>query len=137
MNFTDTTLGVNYLVNKGYPCVAWITRLKVCMVANYKYYSTSNSYSQSSDISPIPVLTIDNLNNEDSIKSSRILLKNKGGIYSFINTVNGNQYIGSAKDLYLRLNEHLNNKKSNLALQKAFTKYGLDKFKFCINKNIC
>ena len=96
-----------------------------------------NSYSQSSDISPIPVLTIDNLNNEDSIKSSRILLKNKGGIYSFINTVNGNQYIGSAKDLYFRLNEHLNNKKSNLALQKAFTKYGLDKFKFCINKNIC
>lgn len=132
MNFTFITLGVHYLVSKGYPCKAGIPRLKICRAANYKYYSTSNSDSQSSDISPIPILTFNNLNYEDTIKSSRILLKAKGGIYSFINTINGNQYIGSAKDLYLRLNEHLNNKKSNLALQKAFTKYGLDKFKFCI-----
>lgn len=42
---------------------------------------------------------------------------------------NGNQYIGSGKDFYLRLNEeHLKNKKSNMALQNAFLKYGLDKF---------
>lgn len=61
-----------------------------------------------------------------------IILKNKGGIYSFINTVNGNQYIGSAKDLNIRLLEHIKNKKSNIALQRAFTKYGLDKFHFCI-----
>lgn len=61
-----------------------------------------------------------------------MLLKDKGGIYSFINRVNGNQYIGSAKDFYLRLNKDLDNKKSNLALQKAFAKYGLDQFKFCI-----
>ena len=33
-----------------------------------------------------------------------------------------------AKDFYLRLNEHLKNKKSNIALQNAFLKYGLDKF---------
>ena len=46
--------------------------------------------------------------------------------------VNGNQYIGSDKDLYLRLNEHLVNNKSNVALQKAFAKYGLDQFKFCM-----
>lgn len=51
---------------------------------------------------------------------------------SFINLENGNQYIGSAKDFYLRLNEHLGNKKSNVALQNAFSKYGLDKFQFCI-----
>lgn len=41
------------------------------------------------------------------------MLRNKGGIYSSLNTVNGNQYIGSAKDLYLRLNEHLYGRKSN------------------------
>jgi group I intron endonuclease len=41
-------------------------------------------------------------------------------------------YIGSAKDFYLRLIEHLENKKSNVALQKAFEKHGLDKFNFCI-----
>lgn len=45
-------------------------------------------------------------------------------------TINGKQYIGSAKDFYLRLNEHLNNKKSNVNLQKK--KYELDKFNWVI-----
>ena len=44
----------------------------------------------------------------------------------------GKQYIGSAKDFYIRLNEHLNNKKSNPNLQKAFEKYGLDKFNWIV-----
>ena len=126
-----STYGANPLVltNSGY--LYAISRWKVGTKASDRYYSTSNSDLQSSDL-PLPVLTINNLNDKDSIKSYRILLKDKGGIYSFINTVNGNQYIGSAKDFYLRLNEHLENKKSNLALQKAFAKYGLDKFKYCI-----
>jgi group I intron endonuclease len=64
--------------------------------------------------------------------SYRDLLKNKIGIYCFINSVNGKLYIGSAKDLYLRLTEHLANKKSNMALQNAIVKYGLDKFSFGI-----
>lgn len=46
----------------------------------------------------------------------------------FINTVDGKQYIGSAKDFYIRLYEHLNNKKSNINLQRAFNKYGLNEF---------
>jgi group I intron endonuclease len=46
--------------------------------------------------------------------------------------VNNKQYIGSAKDLYLRLLEHLSNQKSNNALQSAIEKHGLDKFNFCI-----
>jgi hypothetical protein len=130
MNPTISTLGGSYLAPTGY--LYAIPRLKVCTAASYRYYTTLNSDSQSSDLPPIPILTLNNLKNEDCIKSSRILLKDPGGIYSFINTVNGNQYIGSAKDFYLRLNEHLENKKSNLALQKAFAKYGLDQFKFCI-----
>lgn len=105
---------------------------KVWTIASRRHYSTSNSYPQSSDLPPVPILTVDNLDNKDCITSYRRLLKDKGGIYSFINTENGNQYIGSAKDFYLRLNEHLGNKKSNVALQKAFAKYGLDKFNFCI-----
>lgn len=52
------------------------------------------------------------------VDSYKDILKSKGGVYSFINTVNGKQYIGSAKDFYVRLNEHLNNKKSNANLQK-------------------
>lgn len=38
--------------------------------------------------------------------------------------------MGSAKDLYLRLAEHLSNKKSNIALQNVILKYGIDKFYF-------
>ncbi len=65
------------------------------------------------------------LNGKDSILSYRDTLKNKGGgIYCFINTVDNKQYIGSAKDLYIRLIEHLTKKKSNVALQRAIEKYG-------------
>ena len=104
------------------------SKQKVWTVASRRHYSTSNSNPTSFDLSPVPILIIDDLDNEDCITSYRKLLKDKGGIYSFINTENGKQYIGSAKDFYLRLNEHLGNKKSNVALQKSFVKYGLDKF---------
>lgn len=92
-------------------------------------YSTSNTPKEDN---PIPVLTLTDLQDKDYIFSKRDLLLRKGGIYSFLNKVNGKQYIGSAKDLYLRLNEHLSNKKSNRALQTAISKYGLDNFNFCI-----
>lgn len=72
------------------------------------------------------------MKDETLIKSLRNVLTNKGRIYYFINTTNGNQYIGSAKDFYIRLNEHLNNRKSNIILQKAFNKYGLENFNWII-----
>lgn len=84
-------------------------------------FSTSSSNLESSNLLPIPILSFINLDNKDCLKSYRTLLKDKGGIYSFKNTKNGNQYIGSAKDFYLRLNEHLWNKKSNLAIQNALS----------------
>jgi|SRR2546423_1919617 len=90
------TLGASYLVQTG--SIYTIPKQKVCTVAKCRYYSTSSPDSQSSHLPPVPILTFNNLNNEDCIKSHRILLKDKGGIYSFINTVNGKQYIGSAKD---------------------------------------
>ncbi|UKA47918.1 hypothetical protein D8B26_M00060 (mitochondrion) [Coccidioides posadasii str. Silveira] len=95
-----------------------------------RYFSTSKSNTESP--TPIIIITIKDLDNKDSIKSYSKIFRNKGGIYSFINTVNGNQYIGSAKDLYLRLNEHLESRKSNIALQRAIAKYGLNKFNFCV-----
>jgi hypothetical protein len=99
-----------------------------------RYYSTSNSSSRplGYDSTPIPIITLD-LNDRASIKSHESILKGKGGIYSLVNTVNGKQYIGSAKDFYIRLNQHLKYKNnSNAALQKAFIKYGVDKFKIYI-----
>lgn len=59
-------------------------------------------------------------------------LNKKGGIYSFFNIINGKQYIGSAKDFYIRLCEHIDNRKYNVALQDAFNKYGLDKLNLYI-----
>ena len=72
------------------------------------------------------------MQDKDNVLSKRELLLNKGGIYSFINKTYGKQYIGSAKDLYIRLNEHLSKRKSNSALQAAILKHGLDNFNFCI-----
>jgi hypothetical protein len=92
-------------------------------------YSTFNS--SKIDI-PVPVLTLTDLQNKDNIFYNREILLRKGGIYSFINKINGKQYIDSAKDLYLRLREHLSNRKSNKALQITMDKYGLENFNYCI-----
>ena len=92
-------------------------------------YSTSNPSNLDT---ATPVLTISNLQNKDNILSKRNLLINKGGIYSFTNKINGKQYIGSAKYLYLRLNEDLSKRKSNRALQFAILKHGLENFHFCV-----
>ena len=92
------------------------------------YYTSSNSSTPSSPL-PTPIIVFNSLNDNNVVLSYCEVLKNKG-VYCFINTVNGKLYIGSAKDLYLRLIEHLSNKKSNIALQNAMLKYGLDKFNF-------
>lgn len=66
-----------------------------------------------------------------SIKS-----KNRCGVYSIFNLVNGKRYVGSSVDIYNRLHEHLhnlrNNKAHNKHLQAAWNKYGEECFKFNI-----
>lgn len=101
------------------------------------WYSTSpviEKGNKNLNPDPQPILTLD-LIGIDYIYSYAGILKGKGGIYSLVNTVNGKRYIGSAKDFYIRINEHLKyENNSNVALQKAFAKYGLEKFKFCKKK---
>lgn len=87
-------------------------------------------YSTSSDIKVIPLFTFKLTDN--FIDTHKEKLKNKAGIYSFKNAIDGKQYIGSAKDLYLRFNEHIKGKKSNLNLQRALKKHGLINFEFSI-----
>jgi len=41
-------------------------------------------------------------------------------------------YIGSSVNLWSRFKEHLGNKHSNIHLQRAFVKYGLDQFNFIV-----
>jgi len=59
-------------------------------------------------------------------------LKNKVGIYSFLNLTNGKRYVGSSVDLYNRLHEHLHNlrcnKSHNKHFQAAWNKYGEENF---------
>lgn len=115
--------------------ISILSKISNIEISSKRYYSTnSNNKDDNSNLglTPIPILNFKVLNNKDVVTSYKEMLKNKGGIYSFINTVNNKQYIGSAKDLYIRLCEHLDNKKSNIALQNAITKYGLDKFNFCV-----
>jgi len=98
---------------------------------NHKKVQNVRHYSSSSDIKIVPIFTLEKLT-KDHITLHKDKLKSKAGIYSLINTIDGKQYIGSAKDLYLRLNEHIKGKKSNVRLQRAIEKHGIDNFQYCV-----
>ena len=104
-----------------------------CVRTSYnvrRYYSTYSNQPQNYISTPVPIKIFDN---KETVFSYDELLRNKAGIYCFFfYTINNKRYIGSAKDLYLRLIEYLAGKKSNTALQKSILKYGLDKFYFCV-----
>ena len=53
---------------------------------------------------------------------------NKPGVYCFWHKATNKVYIGSAQDLPTRLNSHLKGHNSNIYLQNAIAKYGLDTF---------
>jgi group I intron endonuclease len=79
-----------------------------------------------------PVMVFKDLQGADALMKIRKALRKRSGIYSFINTVNNMQYIGSSADLGSRFNEHLNGRKSNIHLQRAITKHGIGNFIFVI-----
>ena len=54
------------------------------------------------------------------------------GIYMIVNKVNNKRYIGQAVDLIKRKREHLSGKKSNIPLQRAIEKYGIENFEFIV-----
>lgn len=97
-------------------CPAIYTNISkdITKITKKLYSSKANDkpdlHNNTSRVNPVAILVIKNLR-KTNIDLYKKVLKNKGGIYSFVNTINGKQYIGSA--FYLRLNEHLNNKKSN------------------------
>jgi group I intron endonuclease len=76
-----------------------------------------------------PLFTLCSLSDKD-VQSLRKDLSEKSGIYAIRNKITGHVYVGSAKDLYHRLREHLRGMKSNLRLQRALVKYGLEGFEY-------
>jgi group I intron endonuclease len=56
------------------------------------------------------------------------------GIYKISNSITGDAYIGSSKDIYKRWSSHKNglykNKHINIILQRAWNKYGSENFNF-------
>jgi predicted GIY-YIG superfamily endonuclease len=55
-------------------------------------------------------------------------LKGVGGIYAIVHNKPKKLYIGSSIDLAKRIMDHLNNKSSNIYLQHAIRKHGLNNF---------
>jgi len=60
------------------------------------YRSFSSSQSLDNLSTPVPIKAFDNLNNNEMVISYNKILRNKAGIYCFVNTVNNKRYIGSA-----------------------------------------
>jgi group I intron endonuclease len=61
-------------------------------------------------------------------------------IYAIVNTITGNQYIGSSKNSYVRKKSHFNllrrGAHHSFILQRAFDKYSEDKFKFIVLEKV-
>nr|QBG64937.1 GIY-YIG endonuclease [Cordyceps cicadae] len=70
---------------------------KIPITMQKRFYSSAAT-ARKYIIKPTAIFVLKNL---DNINICKELLKKKGGIYSFINTINGKQYIGSAKDFYI------------------------------------
>ena len=80
----------------------------------------------------LPIKIYDNLTNYENFRSD---LHRVGGVYGIVNISNSKkikQYIGSSKDLYQRLMDHLKGRDSNSRLQRSINKYGIFNFEFVI-----
>jgi group I intron endonuclease len=82
----------------------------------------------------IPLKTYKNLSFPEKFRSE---LHRVGGVYGLINTYDSKkikQYIGSSKDLYQRLMDHLKGRdfNSRLLRRRSIKKYGISNFEFVI-----
>src|SRR3954452_19683429 len=67
-----------------------------------------------------------------NLELAKASLKGLSGIYCFRHIASGKIYIGQAVNLYLRIIQHLNGISSNIHLQHAFKKYGIENFEFIV-----
>ena len=110
--------------------VSLIINIILALAKNEIYFNTLNMDLMLAGF--IPLKTYKNLSLPENF---RLDLHRVGGVYGLINTVDSNsikQYIGSSKDLYQRLNDHLKGRDSNSRLQRSINKYGISNFEFVI-----
>lgn len=77
-----------------------------------------------------PIITYTDLSNTSPLLRKE--LGKLGGIYGIVNTETDFKYIGSSLYLYSRLMDHIKGRDSNIRLQRAINKVGLDKFNIAI-----
>jgi len=79
------------------------------------------------------VVCVSGLLMRNVLNRHRSALKGAAGVYGFQNISTGEiVYIGSTTDLWRRVLQHINGEKSNVILQNAFSKYGLESFRFLV-----
>lgn len=69
-----------------------------------------------------------NLQDKATLALIKQNLNNVGGIYAIMHNETKKIYIGSSMNLARRIVDHINNQSSNLLLQRAINKYGLNNF---------
>src|SRR3954467_6117962 len=67
-----------------------------------------------------------------NLELAKASLKGLSGIYCIRHIASGRIYIGQALDLSVRIIQHLNGISSNIILQRAIKKYGLEAFEFLV-----
>lgn len=106
--------------------------LFIILIKNLFYFLNNNDVSIICGFLPIKIY--DNLTNHENFRSD---LHKVGGVYGIVNVSAKSskkikQYIGSSKDLYQRLMDHIRGQDSNIRLQRSISKYGIENFKIYI-----
>jgi group I intron endonuclease len=69
---------------------------------------------------------------KENFKLAKAALKGRSGVYCIICLITGAVYVGSSINLAERLNDHIIEGNTNVRLQNAITKYGLEHFVFIV-----
>src|SRR6266849_800592 len=125
---------------KKYP----ICELCYCIIINIFLYLLIDHYISNKTIIEdmstlltgfLPLKIYEDLTNATATDKIKTDLHRVGGVYGLVNISdpkNIKLYIGSSKDLYQRLSDHLKGRDSNSRLQRSISKYGIENFHFVI-----
>jgi hypothetical protein len=84
----------------------------------------------------LPPKFYDNIHESKTISLIEKELKDLKDVYGFLCKSNHKIFIGSSENLVKRFKEHIKGKKSNIRLQRAISKYGLNNFYYIIEVGI-